>query len=468
LPEKNNSAIFVLSEINRLKTIQDVIDQHLRPTQAAEHLGITPRHLSRLLKRYRDHGPLGMCNSSRGKSSNRKFSAHFIRNVLNIIAEKYKDYGPTFACTQLKRIHGIVLAKETVRRIMIQDGLWIPRKKKLARIQQPRLRRACVGELIQIDGSNHRWFENRGPACTALVYVDDASSRIMQLHFVKSESTYSYFEATRDYLEMYGKPLTFYSDKASVFRVNRRSVNTKTQFQRAMDDLNIKLISAETSSAKGRVERAHKTLQDRLVKEFRRRGISTMDAANSFAKEYIKEYNLSFSKVPRLSHDVHRPLESSDDLDSIFTNRTTHKVSKSLTFQYKKITYLIVKSEFSRRTIGKEVELWNYPDGYLELRVNDIHLPCRGYAEGFKLCVNAVTSREDHLKFISVMRKITEEAKSWRYSHTIVYKEHPPLKFGTPKKKIPLRLLMKRYSLCDALTKADPFLFEHFTKNNNL
>ncbi|ELU4770846.1 ISNCY family transposase [Salmonella enterica] len=412
MSEKDKSAIFILSEINRLKIIQDVIERHLSPAQAAEHLGVTPRHLSRLLKRYRDFGPLGMCNRSRGKVSNRKLPTHFIRNVLNIIRENYIDFGLTLVREKLEQLHKITLGKETVRRIMIQDNLWAPRKKKVAKAQQPRPLRACIGELIQIDGSHHRWFEDRGPACTALVYVDDASSRIMQLQFVESESTFSYFEATRDYLEMYGKPLTFYCDKASVFRVNRRSVNNNTQFQRAMDELNIKLISAETSSAKGRVERAHKTLQDRLVKEFRLRGINTMAAANAFAKEYMEDYNSRFANVPRLSHDVHRPLEDSDDLDSIFTIKTTHRVSKSLTFQYKKVSFLIVDTEVSRRAIGKDIELWQYLDGYLELRMNNVFLSCRGYLNGGQICINSLTSRDDSLKFISRIFKRIEKAKA--------------------------------------------------------
>ncbi|ECO2566182.1 helix-turn-helix domain containing protein, partial [Salmonella enterica] len=166
MSEKDKSAIFILSEINRLKIIQDVIERHLSPAQAAEHLGVTPRHLSRLLKRYRDFGPLGMCNRSRGKVSNRKLPTHFIRNVLNIIRENYIDFGPTLVREKLEQLHKITLGKETVRRIMIQDNLWAPRKKKVAKAQQPRPLRACIGELIQIDGSHHRWFEDRGPACT--------------------------------------------------------------------------------------------------------------------------------------------------------------------------------------------------------------------------------------------------------------------------------------------------------------
>jgi hypothetical protein len=174
----------------------------------------------------------------------------------------YPDFGPTLAAEKLAERHQIVLAKETVRRIQIAAGLWVPRKLRAPKVQQPRTRRACLGELIQIDGCEHRWFEGRGPACTALVYVDDATSRLMLVRFTGAESTFAYFEATREYLSRYGKPLALYSDKASIFRVNRDTANGPgyTQFARALYELNIDGICANTPAAKGRVERAHLTL----------------------------------------------------------------------------------------------------------------------------------------------------------------------------------------------------------------
>ena len=180
--------------------------------------------------------------------------------ALNIVRERYRDFGPTLAREKLIETHGILIGKETLRRLMIKAGLWTPRRQRPPKIQQPRPRRACCGELIQIDGCDHHWFDNRAPACTALVYVDDATSRLMQLHFVKSESTFTYSEATRGYLEKHVKPLALYSDKASVFRINNKNAiggDGYTQFGRAMHELNIQTICANTSSAKGRVERAH-------------------------------------------------------------------------------------------------------------------------------------------------------------------------------------------------------------------
>lgn len=200
----------------------------------------------------------------------------------------------------------------------------------------------------------------------------------MQLRFVKSESTFTYFEATRGYLKKHGKPLALYSDKASVFRVNHKNAtggDGYTQFGRAMHELNIQGICANTSSAKGRVERAHLTLQDRLVKEFRLRGISSMDEANAFADEFMADYNRRFAKAPKHDFDVHRPLEADDDLGAIFTWREPRRVSKSLTVQYDKVLYMIEDTELSRKAIGKYIEVWHYPNGQKELRLNGTALP---------------------------------------------------------------------------------------------
>ncbi len=320
-----------MNDVNRLRILQDVIDRRLTTRLAATRLEISDRHCRRLLERYREHGPLSLVNRRRGQPGNRQLMPGLAERALRIIRERYADFGPTLACEKLAEVHGLYLAKETVRKLMTQAGLWIPRKLRPPRVHQPRPRRACTGELIQIDGCEHRWFEDRGPACTLLVYVDDATSRLMQLLFVSSESTFTYFEATRGYLERYGKPLAFYSDKASVFRINNKQAtggDGQTQFGRAMNELNITGICANTSSAKGRVERAHLTLQDRLVKELRLRGISTPEAANAFAGEFMADYNRRFAKPPRHDFDVHRPLGNNENLAATFTWREQRKVSK--------------------------------------------------------------------------------------------------------------------------------------------
>ncbi len=377
-----SSGVFTLKEINRIKIIQDVIERRITTRRAAEHLGISDRQCRRLLARYREGGPLGMASRRCGMRGNRQLPPGLADQALELIKTRYADFGPTLAREKLEELHGLFLGKETVRRIMVRAGLWVPRKQRAARIPQPRYRRPCTGELIQIDGCDHDWFEGRGPACTALVYVDDATSKLMELLFVKSESTFSYFEATRRYIDKHGKPLALYSDKAGVFRVNNKHAtggDGHTQFGRAMHELNIQTICAETSPAKGRVERAHLTLQDRLVKELRLQGICSMEAANDFAEAYMADYNRRFGKVPRHDFDVHRAVEHDEDTGLIFTVREKRKVSKSLTIQYDKMLYLIEDSELSRRAMGKYIDVYHYPDGRKELRLNGTLLPYSTY-----------------------------------------------------------------------------------------
>jgi hypothetical protein len=298
-----------------------------------------------------------------------------------LVRERYADFGPTLACEKLAECHGLVLAKETVRRWMRDAGLWVPRRQRPPKIHQPRARRACLGELVQIDGSDHRWFEDRAPACTLLVYVDDATSRLMALHFTATESTFSYFEATRAYLERHGKPVAFYSDRASVFRptYSRNGARGVTQFGRAMYELNIDTFCANSSPAKGRVERANLTLQDRLVKELRLRGIQTMEAANAWAPAFMAAYNAHFAKPPRSTFDAHRPLRDDEDLDAILTWRVMRKVSESLTVLNDLMIWLLEDTPATRRLIGHYIDVWEYPDGRIELRAGGVALPCVPY-----------------------------------------------------------------------------------------
>jgi hypothetical protein len=274
--------------------------------------------------------------------------------------------------------HGLVIGKDTVRRLMIDAGLWVPRRHRKIQIHQPRPRRHCLGELIQIDGSDHLWFEDRGPACALLVYVDDATSQLMHLHFTFTESTFSYFEATRGYIALHGKPLSFYSDKAGVFRVNSPNATGglgHTQFGRALFELNIESICAETSQAKGRVERANLTLQDRLVKEMRLAGISTMAEGNAFVPGFIAKHNAQFGVAPRSTVNANRPVRPEEDLDLIFTVRSLRKVTQHLTLQYDKTLYLLTDSDLARKVVGKYIDVYEYPDGRIEVRAAGIALP---------------------------------------------------------------------------------------------
>jgi len=299
-----------------------------------------------------------------------------------LVRERYADFGPTLAAEKLGELHDMRISRETLRAWMVADGLWQTRKKRRGRVHQPRYRRDCLGELVQVDGSEHRWFEDRGPKCTLLVFIDDATSRLMHLQFAQTESTFSYFSAARSYFETHGKPVAFYSDKHSVFRVNKAggvATDGMTQFGRALHALNIEIICANSSQAKGRVERANKTLQDRLVKELRLAALSSIEAGNAFLPGFIADYNGRFAKPPANPKDLHRPMSSRDTLEDAFTWRVECTLSQSLTLQYDKVMFILDPTEEAQDAIGKRVEVLDYPDGRLAIRYKGADLPYRTF-----------------------------------------------------------------------------------------
>jgi hypothetical protein len=355
-------------ELDRVSVIERVIEKRLTQREAGRMLGLTTRQVRRLRRAYGRDGPGGLVSKHRGRPSNRRLPAGLRREALATVRSRYEDFGPTLAHEKLTEWHGLPLSVETLRHWMTEDGLWTPRARREPRIQQPRRRRPCRGELIQIDGSDHEWFEERAARCTLLVFVDDATSALMELLFCESESAFSYFRAMRSYLEQHGKPVALYSDKAGVFRVNRKEPHGGagvTQFSRALSSLNIDILCANTPAAKGRVERAHLTLQDRLVKELRLRRISDVEAANAFAPEFIADYNRRFARAPRSEHDVHRPLQPSDDLARIFSWQETRLVSKSLTLNYKRVLYVLDPTDTARAARRKRVSIEEQEDGSL-------------------------------------------------------------------------------------------------------
>ena len=263
---------------------------------------------------------------------------------------------------------------------MMADGLWIDRRHRLPSPHQPRRRRECLGELVQIDGSEHAWFEARGETCTLLAFVDDATSRLMQLRFVASESAFDYFRATRDYLDAHGKPVAFYSDKHSIFRVTSKDAaggDRITQFGRALSELNIDIICANSPQAKGRVERAFGTLQDRLVKELRLAAISTIAAANAWLPGFMATHNDRFGRAPASAKDLHRKLTPADDLDEILTWREERTVTRNLTLHYDRMMLMLDPTPLARGLPGKKVEVVNYPDGRFAIRFDETTLSFR-------------------------------------------------------------------------------------------
>jgi hypothetical protein len=369
-------------EIDRVSVLRDFGERRITVAQAATRMQLTRRQVFRLAKAFRACGPEALVSRRRGRPSNRRYPERLRSEALGLIREHYADFGPTLAAEKLAERHGLHLARETVRQWMLADGLWTDRQQRLRPVHQPRHRRDCVGELVQIDGSEHGWFEDRGPRCTLLVYIDDATSRLMHLQFVPTESTFDYFQATRAYLEMHGKPIAFYADKHATFRVNKAgavSGDGMTQFGRALHQLNIDIICANSSQAKGRVERANQTLQDRLVKELRLAGISTMEAGNAFLPTFMDEHNRRFAKAPRDERNLHRPLGPTDDLDEVLAWKEERTVSNSLTLQYDKVIFILEPTAITRGLARKRVTVVDYPDGRLAIQHNGVDLPYRTF-----------------------------------------------------------------------------------------
>ena len=333
-------------EITRLEVMQRLKDKRLRQNEASRMLGISVRQVRRLFRAFKDQGPPSLISKRRGKPSHNQLDPETVQKAIDLICEYYCDFGPTLAHEKLIEKHDLRLSRESVRGIMIAEGWWKPKRAKKPSVHQMRERRACFGELVQIDGSDHDWFEGRTPRCTLLVlYIDDATGQLGELWFVPEETFFGYCEASRHYFKRYGKPVAFYSDKHGIFRVNQpRPLGTTsglTQFGRAMQELDVEIICANTPQAKGRIERANLTLQDRLVKELRLRGISDIDSANAFLPEFCQDYNHRFAVAPRSNHDAHRPLLKNENLDLILTHQKTGTLSKNLTVQSKGVIYQI-------------------------------------------------------------------------------------------------------------------------------
>jgi len=296
-------------ELDRAEVLSKLKQRTLSQTQAADTLGISTRQIKRLFRAYKKLGAKALISKKRGKPSNHRLPRGQKEWALALIREHYPDFGPTLACEKLLEVHKIKISVGCIRALMILEGLWVDKKIKRRRIFQLRERRAREGELIQADGSPHDWFEGRGPKCTLLHCIDDATGKIMVGLFAPSETIWSYFELMQMYLKKHGRPLAMYSDKHSVFKVNKSgalSGTGLTQFGRAMRELDIELIYANSPQAKGRIERSNRTLQDRLVKELRLNKISTIEEANAFLPAFIENYNRRFAVVPKNPNNGNR------------------------------------------------------------------------------------------------------------------------------------------------------------------
>jgi transposase len=331
-------------EVERISIIEQAIAKQIKQGEAGRLLKVTSRQIRRMVKAYRKEGINGLVSKHRGRVSNHHHDESTREQIKGLVHQHYADFGPTLAAEKLRERDGLSVNKETLRQWMIEWGLWQAKRQKQAKLHQSRARRACFGELIQLDGSHHDWFEGRREKCCLLVLIDDATSRLVGLRFEEGETTAGYFHVVREYIEKQGRPLAFYSDKYGVFRVNHPDADTasETQFGRAMRELGIELICANSPQAKGRVERANGTLQDRLIKEMRLQGISTIETANAFLATFMADYNERFAVVAKSEINAHRKgLPDPATLDCVLSSQSVRTLSKNLELSYQDVIYQV-------------------------------------------------------------------------------------------------------------------------------
>jgi hypothetical protein len=383
-------------ELRRIEVLSEVLAKRRTEISAAAILGLSTRQTRRLVVAYRDGGGGAMIHKARGRSSNNQLVVGIREYVIELVRSRYTDFGPSLAAEILLAKDGVKVSRETLRKWMVEEGLWLSRKQRRS-FHQPRLRRESYGELIQIDGSDHRWFEERGAACSLLVFIDDATGKLMQLRFVPSESTSSYFDCLRGYLDAHGCPVAFYSDKHTVFRINRDAKGGAgmTQFGRALAELNIEIICANSSQAKGRVERVNRTLQDRLVKELRLDDVCDMQAGNVFLPDFLERFNEKFSVRAAKPEDLHRRLTLSPDrLGDILCHREQRHVGQQLTLAYDRKQLILERSAVSEELGGQYVDLYDFADGRLEVRWKGQVLPYRVFDKDQRVSHTAIVENK--------------------------------------------------------------------------
>jgi transposase len=359
--------------------VRQVCEGLLSQRVGAERLCVSVRQVKRLVRAWRGSGDAGLVSRQRGRVSPRRLAGPLRARIEVLLKDKYPDFGATLAAEKLVELEGICVSRETVRRLQIGLGLARVRRRRGKRVHPPRERRARFGELIQIDGSPHAWFEDRGPRCTLIVFIDDATSRLTALHFAAVETTKAYLGALRAHVLAHGRPLAFYSDRHGIFRVNAKEAASGdgfTEFGRVAERLRIELIQALTPQAKGRVERANQTLQDRLVKELRLRAISDIAGAQAFAGAFMDIWNAKFARPPLDPASAHRPWTGSPEaLDEALARREERTLSKALTFSAGGKVYCIKTHGPGTALRGARVTLLHFQDGSLRIDYKNRSLP---------------------------------------------------------------------------------------------
>ena len=350
--------------------------------EAAEELGQTERHIRRLLKRLKDKGDRGLVHASRGRRSNRKLDEKLREKALKILRrDVYSGFGPTLAAEYLANKHDIQAGRETVRKWMIEDKLWHAGRQRIEKIHQWRSRRSRVGELVQWDTSEHAWLEDRGPKLYLINMIDDASSRL-HARFVLHDSTEENMRLLWSYLERHGRPVGYYTDKASLFRTAPKTARDSvalprheheplppTQIGRALRELDIVWIGAHSPQAKGRVERSFQTAQDRLVKGLRVAGAKTLEQANGYLEtEFIPWWNQTLAVVPASADDAHRVMGKEHSLGASLSYVEIRQVDNDYTIRFDTKIWQIARKDIRTGLRGASVRVEQRLDGSLAVR----------------------------------------------------------------------------------------------------
>ena len=323
-------------ELEQARMFTAVLSGSITQVEAAARLRMTPRWINEKIKRFRQFEEFGLIHKSRGRLSPNRLNESTRQLIVKLAKEEWHGFKPTFMAEKLEEIYKIKISKETVRNILTDEGLWDIKQRKVT-YRSRRERKSMIGMMVQLDGSNHDWFEGRAKKCTLLVFIDDATSRILWLEFVPSESLRAVMQSTKNYIKKHGIPQSFYSDHGSAFHVNvyNKKSNSTTGWQRAIAHLGIEAIYANSPQAKGRVERCNRTLQDRLIKEMRLANISSIDEANQWLKtsRFIEKHNDKFAVQAAIRGNAHASTENYD-LDIIFEFKETRTLSMDFTISY--------------------------------------------------------------------------------------------------------------------------------------
>ena len=367
---------------DRLKVLHEAEKGHLTQKQAGEQLKVSERWVRKLVGRVRKEGDGGILHRLRGRASKRKLGAAVRAKVVRLVKREYPDFGPTLAAEYLGEKHGVVVSKESVRQILMEAGVWKRKRRRVEEVHVWRARRPCCGEMVQWDSSEHDWLEGRGPKLSLLAMLDDATSRA-RARFAEHDTTEENFLLLESYLKRWGRPGEFYTDKDSMFRVNRpvREADDEawpeawTQIGRALKELGVGWIAAHSPQAKGRIERFFGTAQDRLVKGLRKAGVQTMAEANAYLEqEYLPLWNRRFTVEAEKATDAHRALRAEHDLAAILSHVEERVVANDYTIRYHTQIYQIAQAEIRPGLRGATVRVEERRDQTVWVRFRDRYL----------------------------------------------------------------------------------------------